>query len=210
MASTAPSRTPQPDANALAETTRAWNAWFDGARRANSDLGGYGPYRIFAASRGAASNLRVFAGTPIPNLHQVTGQVVTGIWSLYALPECVYERCSSSPLRGHVVSTLWAPDPSRTLPTDADMGAVLVRALSRRADGPYTHGPDNVWTPHHGWELGELGAAAARAVEQIGWRNTAAVIIAACRNESADAAEITAVLSALTSAPHFARCSVRS
>jgi len=205
MVSTAASRAPQPDRVALAETTRAWNAWFDGARRANSDLGGYGPYRIFVASRSAASNLRVFAGIPIPNLHQVTGQVVTGVWSLYALPACVYERCSSSPLRGHVVSTLWAPDPTSTPPTDADLGAVLVRALSRRADSPPTRGPGNVWEPNHGWVPGELGLAAAAAVGQIGWRSTAAVIIAACRNESADAAEVTAVLGALTAAPHPAR-----
>jgi len=204
MASTAASRASRPDADTLAETTRAWNAWFDGARRASTDRGIHGPYLVFAATRGATSNLRVFAGTPIPHLDQDSGQVVAGTWSLYALPVCVYERCSRSSLRGHVVTAGWSPDPSLTLPTDADLGLVLIRALSRRTDSPPTLGADNVWTPNYGWVPGELGLAVTAAVEQIGWRNTAAVIIAACGNGLAPAAEIAAILSALTAQPHLA------
>jgi hypothetical protein len=206
MTRTAAHRGPDPRAVALAETTSTWNTWFDGARRPGNDDGIWGPYLVFAASRGTASNLAAFAGTPIPHLDQDAGQVTLSTWSLYALPACVYDRCSRSTRRGDVVSTLWGLDtPSPTLPTEGDLAGEFIRALSVRADGPPTRGPDGVWAPNHRWEPGALGEAAALAATRIGWRAAAAVAITACnatRPWAAPAAdELAAILGALTAPP---------
>jgi len=203
MATTA-ARTASPSAAVLAETASTWNAWFDGALNASNDAGVYGPYLIVAASTGASSILTPFVRTPIPNLDPDTGLVDSGRWSLFVLPVCVYRRAAvdgRSRGREFLVSTCWAPTPTDALPTDADLGAVLVRAMSARADSPPTLGDDNVWTPVHGWEPGELAGAVAAAVEKIGWRAAAAVAIAACGNKYTEPAEVAAVLTALTSSP---------
>lgn len=123
---------------------------------------------------------------------------------MLVLPVCVYRRAASTARglrREFLVNTYWASEPSPTMPTDADLGVVLVRAMSVQADGPPTLGPGNVWVLNPGWEPGALGAAVAAAVEMIGWRATAEVTIAACGNRLVDPAEVTAVLTALISSP---------
>jgi len=160
---------------------------------AAEDSAGDGPYRVLVAVAhpGAVSTLihavlTSFPGVPIPHLCQDTHVVRTGTLSLHVLPRRVYEMFEWQAHDGDDLAAALEPAPLAAPPTEADLGAVFVAAMSSHRAAPGAAG---------------LGLAVAQACDMFGWRSTAALINAMDRDTLLCAADVAAILTALGARP---------
>ena len=181
----------------LRTAARKWyqmsNLALSGCGTVAADRAGDGPYRVFvavtrpgAASPSAHAALATFPGVPIPHLCQDTHVVCTGRLSLHVMPQRVYEVFGR---QAHCTVDLVAalePAPFAAPPTEADLAAVFVAAMSSHIALPAAAG---------------LGLAVARSCTAIGWRNTAELINSMDRATLVCAADVAAVLGALSTGP---------
>jgi len=197
------------NAQQISEAAQRWYQSRDTALDKAPDNGditgahaGDGPYHLLVAVNATTASysrrartvrevLTAFGGEPIPNLCQLFRVVRTDQMSLHVVPARVYELVEwDCDERFSLDATLTAP-PFAAPPTEDDLAAVLVRAMSVHA----AHRP--------GQFLGgqRLGRATARACARVGWRNVANLVDAMGERLRTSPDDLADVLEALTSNP---------
>jgi len=204
------------NAHQLRAAAKRWYALFDfdnpdaqaGYRRGHI---GDGPYRLLAVGNFADSlhehkiALQIFDGFVIPALCPRSHAVVTARRCLAVVPVAVYDMILGP--RPRSAGSLSAPssvgsthgvfldlalgrNPSPTPPTEADMSAVFVAAMSPAGQAPGTTG---------------LGLATRLACERLSWRTVATLVSSMGEDIRGSADSVASLLGALTSEPAAVR-----
>jgi len=165
------------------------------------ELAGDSPYNLVVAAAGRLSYsrararwaLNMFAGVPIPHLCQRTLQVRSGQLALHVMPHLIWEDITWAPAAQFdsdvdlALSYLQAAPPAQFAapPTEADMSAVFIAAMSAATGPPGSTG---------------LGLAVREACQQMSWRTVAAAA-ATLGESSRRPQDVVDALAALTSQP---------
>jgi len=181
-------------AEQIAQGTSQWRKRYAhqlGGARAELTAGG--PYRVMVVLNanlppyGAWEALEMFAGVQVPYLCPRTGKVRAGQMSLHVLPGQVYEQVLASPSAAlfHLYADL-EPGPFAAPPTEADLAAVFVAAMSRWPNPTQPPGAASYWRA---------------ACDALGWRTVALLVNALDAPTLGSIFSVRAVLAALAAPP---------
>jgi len=180
-------------AEQLAQGVRQWPKRHANHPGALAYLPPGGPYHVMVVLNGNLPPygvrvvLKMFGGVEVPYLCPRTGKVLAGQMSVHVLPAQVYEQVLASPSSAlfHRCADL-EPTPFTAPPTEADLSAVFVAAMSPWPNPTQPPGAAPYWRA---------------ACDALGWRTVAALVGAMDEDTLGSIVAVRAVLSALASAP---------
>ena len=186
------------NADQLHAAERRWHIethhWHDAALRAAGFPEAAGPYRVLvlgAATRTephpVASTRVAFPGVGITYLRARTGdEVVPRRLSLHVVPQAIYAVVGHQAHHGDGIESTLEPPPFADPPTESDLAAVFIRAMSTTSAPPGSIG---------------LGLATRQACDRLGWRTVAAVVGAMDEDTLWCPEHVGAILTALAAEP---------